>query len=141
MKTRWMTKWSRMAAAITVPFLALLIASPAALGASLGVTAEKIEVIEQNDIADAQVSLTVTNHESILASDVYVVFEDGLEVLVGDIAPGGSATSGPVTQTIDYSEFPTRHFPVPVTLTFFLDDVFEELPTTVVVNLGSPSGE
>jgi len=142
MNKRWMTKWSWMAAASVAAILALVIASPAALGASLGVTAETIEAIDFDGIVDTQVTLTVTNNESVLASDVYVVFEDGLEVSVGDVAPGGSAESGLVTRTIDNSEYPSRSFPVQVTLTFFLDDVFEELPETLLVfDLGAPFGE
>ena len=137
MKTRRTTKWSGIAATSAAAFLALAISSPAALGASLDVSAETIAVVENfpND-QDAEISITVTNGESVLASDVYVVFEDGQDVSIGDVAPGGSAASAPVTRNIDSSEFPTHSFPVPVTLTFFLDGLYEELPTTLVVQLG-----
>ena len=113
----------------------------AALGASLDVTAETIEAVEFDGIVDAQVSLTVTNIEPVLALEVYVVFEDGQEVSVGDIAPGGSAASAPVTFTVNSPEIATRSIPVPVTLTFFLDEVFEESPATLVVFLAEPAGE
>ncbi len=42
MKTRLTTKWSGIAATSAAAFLALVIASPAALGASLEVTAEMV---------------------------------------------------------------------------------------------------
>ncbi len=139
MKTRRTTKWSGLAATSAAAFLALAISAPAALGASLGVTAETISVDELLDSVDAQVTLTVTNGGSVAASDVYVVFEDGVEVSVGDVAAGGSASSAPVDRSMDISEMPTRNFPVPVTLTFTLDGVYEELPATLVVHLGAPA--
>ena len=139
MKTRRTTKLSGIAATSAAALLALAISSPAALGASLDVSAETISIVENfpND-QDAEISITVTNGESVLASDVYVVFEDGQEVSIGDVAPGGSAASAPVTRNIDSSEMPTHNFPVPVTLTFFLDGVYEELPASLTVELGGP---
>ena len=139
MKTRRTTTWSGIAATSAAAFLALAISAPAALGASLGVTAETISVDELLDSADAQVSLTVTNGGSVAATDVYVVFEDGQEVSIGDVPPGGSAASAPQARTLDLVEMPSRNSPMPVTLTFTLDGVYEEMPATLFVHLGIPA--
>ena len=141
MKIGRKTNWSAMVAVTGALFLALAFASPAAQAASVQVTAETIQVVEIDDFANVEFSLTVTNGTSVLASDVYVVFEDGVEVSVGDIAAGGSASSAPQTLTIDLLQMPTRNSPLPVTLNFTLDGVYEELPATLVVHLGVPAGD
>jgi len=82
--------------------------------------------------------VTVTNGESSVASNVNVVFEDGVQLGVGDVAAGGSAVSAPEKRIVDVS---SRNTPLPVTLQFILDGVNVELATNLVVNLGAPAEE
>lgn len=141
MKIERTTTWSGMVAVTVAALLALAFASPAAQAASVDVTAETIQVVEAGGFADAEFTITVTNGESVPASNVSVVFADGLEVSFGNVAAGGSAQSAPQTRSIDTVEMPTRFSPVPVTLMFTLDGVNVESLTTLVVDLGAAPGQ
>ena len=129
---------------LVIPLLAAAVGVVSASDASaqlVEATAQTIQVVESGAFVDVQFSITVTNGESSVASNVLVEFEDGLQVSVGDVSAGGSAVSAPETRTIDTSAMPTRNVPIPVTLRFALDGVNVELARTLVVHLGAPAGE
>jgi hypothetical protein len=140
MKTGQTKLWSGMTAITGAALLALALAFPAT-AQQVSATAQTTQVVENGDLVDAQFSLTVTNGATAQALGVIVVFEDGQEVAVGDIAPGGSAQSASGSRTLDLSAMPTRHYPVPATLVYSLGGVNVEAPTTVVFDLGSATAD
>jgi hypothetical protein len=104
-------------------------------------TAETIEMVESGEYVDVQFRIVVRNEEPSVASNVHVIFEDGVQVNVGDVAPDVSATSAPERRIVDTSATPTRHIPVPVTVRFSLDGVDVESMQTLVVDRPTPEGE
>jgi len=129
---------------LLIPLLAAAIgvaAAPIASAQQVDATAQTIQAVESGAFADVQFRITVTNGESSVASNVSVVFADGLQVNLGDVGAGGSAVSAPETRVIDVSAEPSRNVPVPVTVKFTLDGVNVELDQTLVIFRGAPAGE
>lgn len=127
---------------VMIPLLAAAVGVFAsnASAQQVSATAQTIAVAESGGAAEVQFKVTVTNGGSSAAANVIVVFADGLQLRVGDVAPEGSAVSEKETRTIDVSVLPTRSQPVPVTLKFAVDGVNVELAQTLVLNLGAPAG-
>ena len=127
-----------------IPLLAAAVGVVGASGAAaqqIQATAQTIEATENGEQLDVQFRIAVTNGESVVASNVYVVFEDGGQVNVGDVAAEGSAVSAPERRTLDTSAAPTRNVPVPVTVKFSLaDGTNVELAQNLVFNLPAPAG-
>jgi hypothetical protein len=127
---------------VVIPlFTALLAAGSAspALAQQVVAEVETISVSEIGTSADVQFRVTATNGEASVAVNVKVVWEDGVETNVGDVAPGGSAASATEQRIFDTSAMPTRNFPVPVTVRFTLDGVDVALAQTLIVGLGAPA--
>jgi len=127
---------------LLIPLLAAAVGVAAASSASaqqVEATAQTVQILGSGAIVDAQFRITVTNGESSVASNVSVVFADGIQVSVGDVEAGGSAVSEQETRTLDTSEMPTHNFPVPVTLKFTLDGANVERAQTLIVRLGAPA--
>jgi protein-disulfide isomerase len=100
--------------------------------------AQVISVVESGDFIDVQLKVIVTNSDGSVASNVLVRFEDGLQVSLGDVAPGQSAVSATQTESFDISLRPTHHVPVPVKVTFMLNDESVELSQMLVVDRPAP---
>lgn len=101
--------------------------------------AQVVQVVESGAFIDVQLKVSVTNKESSVAQNVFVIFPDGLQVSLGDVAPGKSAVSATQTQSIDISSRPTHHVPVPVTVKFTFNGQNVELAQTLVVDRPAPS--
>lgn len=129
---------------LAIPLLAAVVGVGTVSDASaqrVEATAQTVEVVENGDLVDLKFRLAVTNGESSVAVNAWVVFADGQEVYVGDVAADGSASSAQQTRMIDVSATPTRHFPVPVTVRFTLNGVNVELTQTLVLHLYVPEGQ
>jgi hypothetical protein len=128
---------------LVIPFFTVFLWGASALPAvaqQLQATAETIEVVEHGEAIDAQFRVVVRNGESSAAVNVQVVFEDAVEVNLGNIAGDGSAVSAPERRMIDISAMPTRHVPVPVTVRFAVDGVEVELQQSLVIDRPAPAG-
>jgi hypothetical protein len=119
--------------------LALVIAL-ASLSAGLGarsghVSAQMVtsEVSVANGVADATFTIEVTNGAPTAASNVRVVFADGAEVSVGEVAAESKASSDSQRRVIDVSASPSRNFPIAATLKYSQDG--EDVETSIVLTV------
>ena len=90
-----------------------------------------------NDVAEATFKVVVTTEEATAMGQVWLVFDDGIEVSVGDVPAEGSASSEPLTRTFDLSQhIRSQSVPLQATLKYSSDGVAVEQATTVVLQLG-----
>ena len=107
----------------------------AARSGDVSATMVASEVLVQESLADATFTIQVTNSGSSSASNVRVVFSDGAEVAIGDVAAEGSATSDSQRRTFDTSAMPTNNFPVQVTLKYSQDGADVEAAATLILRI------
>ena len=123
--TRLNSKLSALALALCA--VATLAASPAAY-ARVAVTAVDAEVTQQGTIATAKFKIQLVNQEDAMLIGTRVIFQGGIEVVLGDVAANSTFVSGGQKFVFDTSNMPpTRSFPVPVTVKFSLDGADVEL--------------
>jgi len=67
------------------------------------VSLETSELTVTSDVAEATFKVVVKNEEEAPLSAVFLVFEDGYEVSVGEVAAESSTASEAVTRTFDLS--------------------------------------
>ena len=127
---------SLVALAVVVVFASASAASAQPVSAK----AEVLSVSEGGDFIDVQLKVSVTNSDSSVASNVFVLFEDGLQIGLGDVAPGGSEVSQTQTQIINVSERPTHNLAVPVTLNYRLNGQDVEQKDTLYVRRPTAPG-
>lgn len=89
-----------------------------------------------NDVAEATFKVVVRNEEETALSAVFLVFDDGYEVAVGDVAAESSAASEAITRTFDLSQH-VRSLAVamPATLKYSAGGASVEQAATVVLHL------
>ena len=125
----------------SVRILALLLALAGAMSSAFAksddVSAAMVasEVVVDNGLADTTFKIEVVNRGASPAANVRVVFADGGEVIVGDVAAEGSASSDSQRRVIDISAMPTRNFPVQVTLKYSQDGADIETPATLILRI------
>jgi type 1 fimbria pilin len=93
------------------------------------------EVLVSESTADATFTIEVTNSGSSAASNVRVVFSDGAEVAIGDVAAEASGTSGSQRRVFDTSAKPTHNFPVEVTLKYSQDGADVEAAAILILRI------
>src|SRR6266576_1397706 len=74
---------------LLIPVLAAVLGAVSPSNASaqqVQVTAQTLDVQENGGFADVQFRITVTNGESLVASNVQVAFDDAVQVTIGDVA-------------------------------------------------------
>lgn len=88
-------------------------------------------------VAEATFKVVVKNEEETSLAGVWLVFADGFEVAIGDVAAEGSATSESTTRTFDLSlHSETLSVPLEATLRYAVNGNAVEQATTVVLRLG-----
>jgi len=121
-----LNSWIR-AMLLTLLAVVTLVATSSA-HARVAVTAVSSEVTEQGSIATATFKIQVVNQEDAALTGVRVVFEGGIEVVLGDVAAEATLTSGGQKFMFDTTNMPpTRSFPVPVTVKFAVNGVESEM--------------
>lgn len=126
---------------VILAVVAVFASASAASAQNLSAKAEVISVTEGGDFIEVQLKVSVTNSDSSVASNVFVLFEDGMQIGLGDVAPGGSAVSQTQKQTINVSEHPTRNLAVPVTLSYrFKGQDVEQKAALYVRRAAAPGG-
>jgi hypothetical protein len=126
---------------VTLAVVAVFASASAASAQNLSAKAEVVSVTEGGDFIDVQLKVSVTNSDSSVASNVFVMFEDGLQVGLGDVEPGGSQVSQTQTQTLKVSDRPTHNLAVPVTLNYrFKGRDVEQRDTLFVRRPTAPGG-
>lgn len=120
--------------------VALLIALLAALSAPTAAHTFKASAVEgQASIADGLAQVTfkieVTNDSSEFAmTNLVVVFADGTEANVGDVAPEATVTSEQQSRTIDVSASSSQTVVMSVTLKYSLGSENVETPWILSVS-------
>ena len=127
---------------VALAVVAVFASASAASAQQVSAKAEVLGVTEGGDFIDVQLTVSVTNSDSAAAaSDVFVFFEDGLNVGLGDVAPSASAVSQTQTRTIDISQHPSRNLALPVTLKYrFKGRDVEQKETLYVRRPTAPGG-
>lgn len=117
--------------------LALAVAAfvPAAAAQSVSATLEATEVIVQDGVADTTFRIVVTNGDAAALGNVVVVFADGAEVAIGDVAPDATVASESQRRSFDLGGSPSRHVGVPVTLKYSRDGAAVEHSADLVLTV------
>ena len=103
---------------VALAVVAVFASASAASAQQVAAKAQVLSVTEGGDFVDVQLKVSVTNSDSSVATNVFVIFEDGLHVGLGDVAPSGSKVSLTQRQTINVSQHPSRNLTLPVKLTY-----------------------
>ena len=125
---------SRIAAVMAAIVLSASV--PSARAPRLSATLETSAVSVINDVAEATFKVIVHNEDTIALTDVWLVFEDGFDVAIGDIDPESARSSDSKTKTFDLSkDGGTAHVPFPATVKYDIDGQPGEQAITVVLVL------
>src|SRR5688572_6699863 len=92
-------------------------AIPSAYSGSLTAELVASEVLEADGLADVTFTIEVSNGGDTTAGDVRIVFADGAEVGVGDVAAEGKASSESQRKVIARTS-PTHNLPIEATLKY-----------------------
>lgn len=119
--------------AVPLALLLLALAAMPAQAQQVTASAVNVEVTPNGDGVDAKFNIAVTNAAGAAALNVWVVFADGQEVVVGDVAAEATGTSAAVSRTL--AEVVTANQPVPVTLKYSQDGAAVEVAATLIVRV------
>lgn len=115
--------------------LAATMSTVAARSGDVSATLVASEVLVAEGSADATFTIKVNNSGSSAASSVRVVFSDGAEVAIGDVAAEASASSDSQRRVFDTSASPSRTFPIQVTVKYSQDGADVEVPATLILRI------
>ena len=97
---------------------------------------ETSQVTVTNGVADATFKVVVTNEEGSALAGVWLVFEDGFEVSIGDVAAESSSASESNTRTFDLSgHIDSLNLSLPATLKYAVDGAAVEQKTSITLRL------
>ena len=125
---------------VALAIVAVFASASAASAQQVEAKAQVLSVTEGGDFVDVQLKVWVGNSEPSVASNVFVAFEDGLQVGLGDVAPGGSAVSQTQRQTINVVQQRSRNLALPVTLKYRFKGRDVEQKATLYVRRATASG-
>ena len=116
--------------------IALVTSSLAAQPSRISAELKTTQVTVTNGVADATFKVVVHNEEAVALANTWLVFEDGFEVSVGDIAAESSAESESTTRTFDLSQqMQSLAVPFAATLKFAVDGNTFERSTSITLHL------
>ena len=102
----------------------------------VSVNAVSADVTVTGDLLRATFKIEVTNKEPSAITNVFVFFEDGSSVAIGDVNADGTTVSDAVSRQVDLTDqAQTRSQPVKVTLKFSLDGQSIEMPSVLTLNV------
>jgi hypothetical protein len=123
----------RIAATLALLFAALV---PATARQRLTVDLDISQLSVVNDIADATFKVVVKNDEDYALGAVFLIFDDGFEISIGDVAAESSGESSSVTRTFDLSQHVrSLNIPLPATLKYSAGGEAMEQAMNVVLRL------
>lgn len=97
---------------------------------------EASQVTITNDVAEVTFKLVVRNDEALALTNVWLVFEEGLEISIGDIEPESSRASESTTHTFDLTQHVrSRTIPLNATLKYTAGGEAVEQTTSVGLRL------
>lgn len=126
--------WIRLAGTFVFLFVAAVV--PATARQRLVVELDVSQLSVVNDVADATFKVVVKNEEDYALGAVFLVFDDGFEVSIGDVAAESSGESSSVTLTVDLSQHVrSLNIPLPATLKYSAGGQAVEEAMNVVLRL------
>ena len=125
---------------VALAVVAVFASASAASAQQLSAKAQVLSVAEGGDFIDVQLKVAVLNSNSSVASNVFVFFGDGLQVGLGDVAPGATALSQTQRQTINVVQHRSRNLALPVTLKYRFNGRDVEQKATLYVRRPTASG-
>ena len=94
------------------------------------------EVTITNDVAEVTFKVVIRNDEALTLTNVWLVFEEGFEISIGDIEPESSGASESTTRTFDLSQHVrSRSLPLNATLKYTAGGEAVEQTTSVALHL------
>ena len=103
-------RWTRLIGSLTLLLTTAL--APASARQRISVELETSQLSVVNGVAEATFKIIVKNEEAEALAGAWLVFDDGFEVAVGDVAAEASVASESTTRTFDVSEQESRHMPL-----------------------------
>ena len=125
---------------VALAVVAVFASASAASAQQVEAKAQVLSVTEGGDFVDVQLKVWVGNSESSVASNVFVFFEDGQQIGLGDVAPGGSAVSQTQKTTINVAQHPSKNLALPVTLSYRFKGRDVQQKATLYVRRTTASG-
>ena len=117
--------------------LAWLISTVPAAAQRISAELETSQLSVTNGVAEATFKVVVKNEEGQPLTNVWLVFQDGFEVSVGDLGAETSRASESTTRSFDLSEQgETLNVRLDATLKYSVDGNAVEQATFVVLHLG-----
>lgn len=101
----------------------------------LSLQAVDVSVSGSGETTQATFRIAVSNPGDAAATNVRVVFADGVESYVGDVEAGGKTSSQPETRTLDLVATPTQNVPLKVTVKYSSGDAPVEQAAILTVRL------
>jgi len=116
-----------------VRFGVFLVALLAAFSLSIHAQSFKASAVEgaasiTDGLAQVSFKVAVTNDARSAMTNVFVIFADGTELSVGDVAPQATVTTEQQSRTIDVAESGSRTVVMNVTLKYAIDGENVEVP-------------
>jgi len=97
---------------------------------------ETSQLSVNDNLAEATFKVVVRNEEGATLSGLVLVFEDGYEVTVGDVAAESTGSSEGVSRTFDLGQhIQSQNVPFAATLKYSANGDAVEQPTNVVLRL------
>jgi hypothetical protein len=97
---------------------------------------EASQVTVTNDVAEVTFKVVVRNDEALALTNVWLVFEEGFEISIGDIEPESSRASESTTHTFDLTHHVrSRTIPLNATLKYTAGGEAVEQTTSVGLHL------
>ena len=107
--------------------------APPATAQSVSAALEATEVVVTDGQADTTFRIVVSNDDGVALTNVVVVFEDGAEVAIGDVAAGQAGTSESQRRVFAVGEAASKYVSVTATLKFSRDGEAVEQAANLVV--------
>jgi hypothetical protein len=124
----------RVAATFVFLFVAAVVPTTARQRLTVDLDVSQLSVV--NDVADATFKVVIKNDEDYALSAIFLIFDDGFEVSIGDVAAESSGESSSVTRTFDLSQhIRSLNIPLPATLKYSADGQTVEQAMNVVLRL------
>ena len=131
-----MTHATNTRAAALLVLVIIATVAPAAARQRVSAELESSKVSVVNRVAEATFKVVIKNDEEAALEGVWLVFDDGFEVSVGDVAGEASGASESTTRTFDLSEqLDSLNIPLRATLKYSVDGAPVEQAISVTLRL------
>jgi hypothetical protein len=128
-------RWTQVIGALSV-LIVVVAATPALARQRISAELEASQLSVVNGVAEATFKIIVKNDEPAAITGVFLVFDDGFEVTIGDVAGEASGASESTTRTFEVGEQETLNVPFPARLKYSVDGTPVEQQVNIILRLG-----